>query len=362
MNKTKELLLKIRDAIVSGRLPVSNVPLADIKSSVYYELELNRNTVTEKQYASILESYERLCENVLEDEWDVSKIIMLLDAMILCMDMLSDAIRTLANREYWEYKHREELDNPRIQEVIAYIDKKKNISLLNYDFVEEYTKQPVEVFFDDTCGMLYVPYKGRRMYFPESWDRNKITQYYCSVVAEQDVRSPHCYKCDGYMVKAGDVVVDVGTAEGIFALDVVDIVQKLYLIEADENWVKALKQTFQADMDKVQIIYGFADAVSDGNRVALDTLFEEVNYIKMDIEGYEKPALLGAGKLLQRSQDIRCAICAYHCKEDEKWIKDYLQVRGFETTVSEGFICPDWTIEAYLEAELRRGIVFGRKR
>ena len=47
-------------------------------------------------------------------------------------------------------------------------------------------------------------------------------------------------------------------------------------------------------------------------------------------------------------------------REDEKWIRNYLEQYGFETEVSKGFMCPDWTIEAYLEAELRRGIVFGK--
>ena len=55
------------------------------------------------------------------------------------------------------------------------------------------------------------------------------------------------------------------------------------------------------------------------------------------------------------------AICSYHCKEDEVWIRNYLKKYGFVTDVSDGFICPDWTVEAYLEAELRRGIVFGKK-
>lgn len=81
----------------------------------------------------------------------------------------------------------------------------------------------------------------------------------------------------------------------------------------------------------------------------------------MDIEGYEKSALLGAGTIFNNCKNLKCAICSYHCKEDEGWIRNYLKKYGFVTDVSEGFICPDWTVEAYLEAELRRGIVFGKK-
>lgn len=362
MNKTKDLLWKIRTAIAEGKLQIEDVPIADIKQSVHYEIELSRNTVTHSQYRRIKDSFQRLCADVSEEESDVDKIILMLDAMILCIDMLSDVIHTLANREYWEYKHQDELENPEVQEIIDYIDRHHKINLLNYDFVDEYNELPVFVYFDESCQMFYVPYKGRKMYFPGAWDEDKIVQYYRSVIAEQDERSPHCYnKCE-YSVETGDVVVDVGAAEGIFALDIIDIASKVYLVEADEEWMEALRQTFREDAEKVQIIYGFADCVTEGDRVSLDSLFsEEINYIKMDIEGSEKSALQGAERLLNECENIKCAICSYHCKEDEEWITNYLQAHGFVTDMSDGFMCPDWTVESYLEAELRRGIVFGKK-
>lgn len=361
MDKTKELLLKIRTAIESGKLTAMEVPLEDMKQCVYAEIELYRNMVTESKYLNILESYKRLCANVAEGEWDTTKIIILLDAMLLCLDSLSDTVRALADREYWEYKHSDKLSDPHVQEIISYIDKNQRVSLLNYDFMDEYKNLEVELYLDEECQMIYAPYKGKKMYFPRSWDGTKIVQYYCSVIAEQDVRSPHCYRHTGYMVKPGDVIVDVGAAEGIFALDVIDIASKIYLIEADMEWIEALQQTFREE-EKVQIIYGFADAVAEGDRVTLDSLFADgVDYIKMDIEGYEKPALLGAERLMRESQNLTCAICSYHCKEDEEWIRNYLQKYGFTIEVSAGYICPDWTVEAYLEAELRRGVVFGKK-
>lgn len=362
MNKTKELLWKIRTAAANGKLPVENIPIADIKQCVSAEIEVYRNTVMESQYIRILESYERLNRDISEEECEITKVILWLDAMILCVDMLSDTIYALADRAYWEYKHRNRLQDPQVQEIINYIDKKHRVGLLNYDFVDDYRKQPVELYLDEDCQMLYIPYKGRRMYFPRSWDEEKAVQYFRSLLAEQDERSPHCYRHNGYDVREGDVVADVGAAEGIFTLDVIDIAKKVYLIEADGEWLEALRQTFRNDSDKVQILYGFADCVAEGDRVTLDSLFtEEINYIKMDIEGYEKPALQGADRLLTNCEDIRCAICAYHCREDEEWISDYLQKHGFMTDVSEGYMCPDWTVEAYLEAELRRGIVFGKK-
>ena len=363
MNKTKELLWKIRTAVADGKLSIKNIPIADIKQCVYSEIGVHQNTVTENQYKSILESYQRLNADISEEECEKDKVILWLDAMILCADMLSDTIYTLANKEYWEYKHRWHLQDLQVQEIINYIDKSHKLRVFNYDFFDEYMELPVELYYDGSCQMCYVPYKGRNMYFPRRWNEEEIVRYFRSLIAEQDEHSPHCYRHSGYDVEKGDVVVDVGAAEGIFTLDIIDTAQKVYLIEADEEWIEALQQTFRNDSEKVRIIYGFADSVTEGDRLALDTLFaEEIHYIKMDVEGSEKAALQGADRLFRECERLKCAICSYHCREDEEWIRNFLQMRNFDTDVSDGFMCPDWTVEAYLEAELRRGIVFGKKR
>ncbi|MBD5529301.1 MAG: FkbM family methyltransferase [Lachnospiraceae bacterium] len=363
MNHTRELLLKLRNAIQSGALPVENVPLADIRQCVYAELQVNRSTFTESQYVDVLNRFDALCANIAEGETDRDKILLVMDAFILCVDMLSQSVYALANREYWNYKRRADKDDPQVAEIIDYIDKKGRIDLISYGFVEEYQALPVAVEWDENCGMRYVPYRGRKMFFPRAWDENRIASYYRSVVMEQDKRSPHCYDKESYGVNEGDVVVDAGAAEGIFALDCVDRAARIYLIEADPEWIEALEQTFCGDGDKVQIVYGFLDRFHEGSHVSLDGLFEteEINYIKMDIEGAEKAALEGAAGMLERCENIRCAICSYHCREDEESIRRTLESHGFTTDTSRGYMCPNWTLEAYLEAQLRRGIVFGRK-
>lgn len=362
MNQTVELMEKIRQAVIDGRLPVRDIPITALKDAILKEIQVGRNTFPESQYTEVLSKLQRLCSDLPDTEQDVGKIILFLDSIILCITMLSKAIKSLACGEYWTFKHLHEMDDPEIAEIVEYIDREQKLQLLNYDFVKKYERVSCEVHEDEASGMSYVPYKGRKMFFPRGWQEEEIRDYYCSVIAEQDEKSPHCYKKENYAVQAGDVVVDAGAAEGIFALDVIDIAQKLYLIEADSQWVEALQHTFQGE-NKVTIIYGFLDEVMEGNRVSIDGLFGhmELNYIKMDIEGYEKPAMRGAEKTLRKSPNIRCAICSYHCREDEQWLKMYLKELEMETVTSKGYICPDWTISAYLEAELRRGIVFGKK-
>lgn len=363
MNQTKNLLLKIREAILDGRLPAGAVPVADMKQCVRIELEVHRNTFTQQQYVEVLTRFDELSRSIEEGETDKSKILMFTDALILCVDMIFEAVYALANGDYWRCKHGKEADNPEVAGIIEYIDREQKISLISYDFVKEYDGLPVEVCFDDGCSMHYISYKGRKMFFPKGWNEEKIVCYYRSVMMEQDVRSPHCYASETFGVKSGDVVVDAGTAEGIFALDCIDMASKIYLIEADEEWIEALKQTFRDDGEKVRLIYGFLDSYHAGSHVSIDGLFEqeEINYIKMDIEGAEKAALAGAEKTLARCDNIRCAICAYHYREDEESIRRTLSGYGFDTGTSKGYMCPDWTLEAYLDAEIRRGVVFGKK-
>lgn len=363
MNKTKNLLVKIREAAADGRLSAGSVPIADIRQCVRTELEVHRSTFTEQQYTEVLERFDRLGAGIREDETDIGKILLFMDAMILGVDMISEAVYTLANGDYWRYKHGEKAESPEIAGIIEYIDRERKINLISYDFVKEYDELPVTVCPDEKSGMFYIPYKGRKMFFPRGWDEEKIAGYYRSVIMEQDERSPHCYAKETFVVKEGDVVVDAGAAEGIFALDCIDKASKVYLIEADEAWFEALEQTFRDDGEKVRLIYGFLDSYHAGSHVSIDGLFgqEEINYIKMDIEGAEKAALSGAEKTLARCSDIRCAICSYHCREDEESIRNVLSGYGFETTTSKGYMCPDWTMEAYLEAEVRRGVVFGKK-
>ena len=91
MNKTRELVWKIREAVVDGRMAVRELPVEDIVHCVYTELELYQNTISQTQYLNILESFQRLQGSICE-EMDLSKSLLWLDAMLLCLDMLSDTI------------------------------------------------------------------------------------------------------------------------------------------------------------------------------------------------------------------------------------------------------------------------------
>lgn len=365
MNKTQELIQRIIGMLKNGKLKAKDVPATDVRDCVLAELKLYKSTFLDEQYKEILRIYNDLCSRINDIDGDKGKCLLFLEGTLLCLQTISGAVLSLADRRYWEKWHRDELGDPEIDEIIDYIARKKDIRLLNYDFVDRYMQMDFDMVYDSEHDMRYIPYKGRRMYFPSAWHEDRIIDYFRNLVSEQDDYSPHCYRKNGYEVLRGDVILDIGAAEGIFALDHLDEAGYIYLVEADEEWVKALKQTFHNDGDKVKIIYGRVCRKTEGEiDVSIDDMFRdvEINYIKMDIEGYEKDALEGADRLFSESKRLTCAICSYHEQDAEEWITTYLQEKGYSTEHSRGYICPDWCLEGRLEAQLRRGIVFGKKR
>jgi len=98
----------------------------------------------------------------------------------------------------------------------------------------------------------------------------------------------------------GKVLLDVGAAEAIFALNAIDLVEKAYLFECEKEWIDALELTFAPWKYKVEIVHKYVSDRNNGNHITIDNFLEEKSkknlFIKMDIEGYEQAALKGATK------------------------------------------------------------------
>ena len=248
-------------------------------------------------------------------------------------------------------------------EVIDYI-KQNGLNIFNYEFSQKYKNIKVDTFFDTESGMYYVNHYGKRLYFSRDLNsEKKVTDYYRSILLEQDISSPHRYLTEDFNINEDDIVVDVGVAEGNFALEVIDKVSKLYLIEADPNWIDAIKETFKNYLDKIVIIQKFASSYNDGNLATLDSLINEpVNFIKMDIEGNEWDALQGAEQLIKKSPGLKCAICAYHSDFDEILIENFMDNNNLNHTTTHGYMWFPLTVRKnYVSTKLNRGIVRGEK-
>lgn len=124
-----------------------------------------------------------------------------------------------------------------------------------------------------------------------------------------------------------------------------------------------MEKTFEPWQDKVVIIEKMLDDYDDETHIRIDTLVQEqqVNFIKMDVEGAEIAALNGATRILGASGKIKCAICSYHRKNAEKDIRSTLEQYGFSTTTTNGYIFFREDIDSWVDGELRRGIVRGVK-
>lgn len=250
-----------------------------------------------------------------------------------------------------------------IARIIKHLEK-NDLQVFNYDFVQKYKDMHFQIEFDESCGMYFVFHEGKRLYFSKAIkDKEEVADYYRGVLMEQDQESPHKYIDESFQVEEGNVVVDIGVAEGNFSLQVIDLVSRLYIIESDDGWIEALQETFKDYQEKVVIIKKFITSVDDGKYATLDSLIEEpVNFIKMDIEGNEWDALLGAKKLIGRSENLKCAVCAYHGDFDEILIKDTFRKYGMDFSTTQGYMWyPDTNRQTYISTRLCRGIVRGIK-
>lgn len=170
----------------------------------------------------------------------------------------------------------------------------------------------------------------------------------------------HEYEVGQTFVRPEDVVIDCGSAEGLFSLIVCGRCERVYAIEPLPRFVEALGFTFK-DIDNVEVVpCALSDRVGQGhlsNRdmastlchdeeseltVPLDTIDElffskgeKVDYIKADVEGSEIEMLHGGERTI-REYTPRIAITTYHCERHAREIDAFLRGLdvGYKTVCS----------------------------
>lgn len=203
-----------------------------------------------------------------------------------------------------------------------------------YLWTKEYDELPVAVCTDPENSLPFVMHHGRRLYFHRDMiDKGvvPIPVLYKSLLIEQDERSAHRY-VDSYEELTDRVLLDVGGAEAIFTLDVIEYVRHAYIFECDERWIEALNATFAPWKDKVTVVRKYVSDTDDDDNVTLDTFFKDKPtdniFLKMDIEGYERKALKGAKELLKNGKNISGSVCIYHLHDDKTVIPALLNEAG----------------------------------
>ena len=213
--------------------------------------------------------------------------------------------------------------------------------MIPYPFTDHYRTHAPTVHRDRAIGLHYVEHRGHRLYWREGRKARRIAGDYQALLAEQDPRSPHRYFTATFDPRPGCIFADVGSAEGIVALDVVERVDHLYLFEGDANWRRALEATFRPWREKVTIVDRLVGRRSGPGMVAIDDVFADrrpPDFLKLDVEGCEADVIRGAARTTTRVDDMRAAVCAYHGRDDETVLRQLLEATGFAVSVSTGYM------------------------
>lgn len=261
--------------------------------------------------------------------------------------------------ERYQYSEEEE-----IKEIVEYLQYNEADVFL-HPFVQKYNDIITDIFFDEEKEMFFVIENEKKMYFPRSYrTKERVIEYYRSICMEQDEKSPHRYLCNNDDIVEGAIVVDAGVAEGNFALSIIDRVKKIYLFEPDKDWLEALQYTFEPYKEKVVIINKFLSNYCGGNTTTIDKELEgeQINFLKMDIEGEEFYALKGAINILNQSNNLKCAICTYHQELAYEVITQFLKENAIRTESSKGYMWFKYEENNFRPTSLRRGIVYGEKK
>ena len=236
---------------------------------------------------------------------------------------------------------------------------------IGYPFIREYLYKKINVFQDKTRSLYYVYHNKKKLYFKKGLSKNDIREMYNALCIELDTRSPHSYFAFPAGYQSTDIAADVGAAEGIWALDIVEKVKEIYLFECDATWVEALRATFEPWKNKVYIINKYVSSFTDEKNTALDDYFCGKNtfptIIKIDIEGSEIECINGASTLL--TQYIRYAlICTYHRYDDYAKLSEIIKKYSFEIHTSKGYMIFYWEEPDYncnnIGKLFRKGLIY----
>lgn len=240
-------------------------------------------------------------------------------------------------------------NDPNIQLALRYLKENNNVDEL-FPYALTKNMDHFECLYDKRIKLPYIIHKGHRLYFPKTYKKDHIEWYFRFAIENDDIigtgyreRTPHQYISKDYSIEQGAVLIDAGAAEGLFSLEMIDKVKKVYLVECDPVWKKPLQCTFEPWHDKVELITKKLSDRDDNDNVSIQSILRKEQgeniFIKMDIEGYEIIALQKAKELLSHwGSPLTLACCTYHRESDYEAIQSYFDEIGYASEVSNGYI------------------------
>lgn len=221
---------------------------------------------------------------------------------------------------------------------------------LNYN---RHTFEPPEINVVAQDGdMELLEIGGLRIFWPQEYERRVLIGSYCEIFAPSLV-NPHAYEDGDIQLKHGDWVVDAGACEGFFTFLALQRGANVLMVEPVPRLAAALACTFAQEIrsGKVKLIQAAlgekpgkgrlsvdpssiviskiaASGQEDVPIIALDQLLSHnviprVDFLKMDIEGFETAAMRGAINILK--EQMPClSIAVYHEFENARLLRDFI--------------------------------------
>lgn len=242
---------------------------------------------------------------------------------------------------------------PKTEENMAYaFIGKHGLTSYPYDYMLEYKNRDIVIEVDTKLNLPFVIHNNRKLYFPDFYTVDKTIKDYRALLIEQDIRSSHRY-VHSYNELKGKTLLDIGSAEGIFALDTIELVDKVYIFECEDFWLKPLEATFAPWNQKVTFIKKYVGDKTSGVFITIDDFLKDLPkdnlFLKMDIEGAERPALEGAQETLKHGKNIQLAVCTYHREGDPEFVYRLLSEYGYTSEFSNGLM--------YWNKRLSKGVI-----
>ena len=235
---------------------------------------------------------------------------------------------------YWLFKSR---NNVSLPELIRFAMKPK-VKTVASQFINAISTTDLLYKIDFT--VIKYP-----LYWPKACSIEGIYQVTSETFDKEDW---HYYQKKHTGVEHNEILLDVGAAEGLFALSVADKCSKIIMVEPNDYFADALKTTFKPFDSKTTIhnvavgntegtisfnptsLSGKVDLDTNENiskRITtIDTIINDspVTYLKADIEGHELEMLKGAVNTIKRNKPTIVITC-YHRENVASEIIDFIK-------------------------------------
>jgi FkbM family methyltransferase len=176
-----------------------------------------------------------------------------------------------------------------------------------------------------------------KLFWPINFSVDRLDQVICESFDEKDW---HFYQKKHTEIEDGEIILDIGTAEGLLPISVIDKCEHIYMVEPSKLFCSCLEQTFLKFQNKTSIfnvavgnedgVINFDENSLDGmisnsftentqkiNINKIDTLLRDkkITYLKADIEGFEIEMLKGAASIIKQNKP-KIAITTYHTQNN----------------------------------------------